>query len=141
MPPVILDTDILSEFFKGHNAAVAARAKAYATAYAVFSFTSVTVYDILYGLQVKGADTQRLKVLNWMQQNEEITPLSADYRVAANIKATARAQGSIVELPDCLIAATALRLNRPLVTGNTKDFEAIQRTGVSLVLENWRVTL
>jgi hypothetical protein len=26
----------------------------------------------------------------------------------------------------------------PLVTGNIEDFQAIQRTGVSLILENWR---
>jgi len=77
-------------------------------------------------------------VLAWLNQNEEITPLAADYRRAATIKATAAKQGSIVELPDCLIAAVAARLDRPLVTGNTDDFEAIRRTGINLSLDNWR---
>lgn len=54
------------------------------------------------------------------------------------MRATARKQGSILELPDCLIAATAVRLGRPLVTGNTEDFRAIQKVGVNLMLENWR---
>jgi predicted nucleic acid-binding protein len=47
-------------------------------------------------------------------------------KAAATTKATARKQGSILELPDCLIAAVAVRLDLPLVTG---DFGAIQRTG------------
>ena len=47
----ILDTDILSEFLKGHNSVVASRASQYVRDHAVFSFTSVTVYDIVYGLE------------------------------------------------------------------------------------------
>ncbi len=135
---VILDTDILSEYFKGYNANVAARAAAYVTERGVFAFTSVTVFEIVYGLQVKGASSQLAKVLAWLDQNEEITPVASDYRNAATIKVAAGRQGSVVELPDCLIAAIAVRLERPLVTGNTADFQAIQRTGVKLIIENWR---
>jgi predicted nucleic acid-binding protein len=78
------------------------------------------------------------KALAWLSQNDEITPADADYRAAASIKAMARRNGSVLELPDCLIAAIAVRLNRPLVTGNTEDFQAIQKTGIKLTLENWR---
>jgi predicted nucleic acid-binding protein len=76
--------------------------------------------------------------LLWLNQNEQITPTAADYLQAAIIKAAARKQGSIVELPDCLIAAVAIRLGLPLVTGNTEDFQAIQKNGVALHIENWR---
>ncbi|MGD1103343.1 MAG: type II toxin-antitoxin system VapC family toxin, partial [Terriglobia bacterium] len=61
-----------------------------------------------------------------------------DYLAAATIKAMARKQGSVVEVSDCLIAAVAVRLNRPLVTGNTADFLTIQKTGINLAIENWR---
>jgi len=135
---VILDTDILSEYLKGQNAAVAARAAAYAKEHGVFAFTSVTVFEIVYGLELKQASTQLAKVLAWLDLNEEITPNATDYRSAAAIKAAARKQGCVVELSDCLIAAIAVRLDRPLVTGNTADFQAIQRTGLKLVIENWR---
>lgn len=57
---------------------------------------------------------------------------------AAVVKAAARKQGSTVELADCLIAAVAVRLGLPLVTGNTEDFQAIQKAGSALQLENWR---
>lgn len=47
-------------------------------------------------------------------------------------------QGSALELPDRLIAAVAVRLQKPLVTGNNGDFQTIQKTGIDFVLENWR---
>jgi predicted nucleic acid-binding protein len=50
----LLDTDILSEYLKGHNQIVAGHAAQYAEQYRVFSFTSVTVYEIVYGLELKG---------------------------------------------------------------------------------------
>jgi predicted nucleic acid-binding protein len=119
---VILDTDILSEYLKGYNAAVARRAGAYAKEHGVFAFTSVTVFEIAYGLELRQAATQLAKVLAWLNLNEETTPIAADYRSAASIKAAAQKQGCLVDLPDCLIAAIAVRLDRPLVTGNTADF-------------------
>jgi predicted nucleic acid-binding protein len=93
---------------------------------------------IVYGLELKGATAQLQKALLWLNQNEQITPTASDYLQAAIIKAAARKQGSIVELPDCLIAAVAIRLGLPLVTGNTEDFQAIQKNGVALHIENWR---
>jgi tRNA(fMet)-specific endonuclease VapC len=134
----LLDTDILSEYFKGHNQTVIGHAARYARQHGTFTFTSVTVYEIVYGLELKGAASQLKKALTWLNQNEQITPTSGDYLAAATIKATARKQGSILELPDCLIAAIAVRLGMPLVSGNTEDFQAIQKTGINLTLQNWR---
>ena len=136
----ILDTDILSEYLKGHDRIVASHAARYAQQHRVFTFTSVTVHEIAYGLELKGATGQLQKAMVWLAQNEEITPTAADYRTAATIKAIARKNGSALELPDCLIAAVAVRLDRTLVTGNTEDFQAIQQTGIKLILENWRNT-
>jgi len=132
------DTDILSEFLKGHDRNVTRRAAEYAREHGVFTFTSVTVHEIVYGFAAKDASKQLAKALAWLNQNEQITPSAADYLSAASLKAAARKQGSVVELPDCLIAAVAVRLDLPLVTGNTEDFKAIQKTGVSLRIENWR---
>ena len=138
MPKTLLDTDILSEYLKGHDRNVIRRAADYARQHGVFTFTSITVHEIVFGLELKEATAQLQKALLWLNQNEQITPTAADYLQAATIKATARKQGSIVELPDCLIAAVAVRLGLPLATGNTEDFQAIQRTGVALHIENWR---
>jgi tRNA(fMet)-specific endonuclease VapC len=134
----LLDTDILSEYLKGHNEIVTSHAAQYAQQYGVFTFTSVTVYEIVYGFELKAASGQLKKALAWLNRNEQITPTGEDYLAAATIKAAARRQGSVLELPDCLIAAVAVRLEMPLVTGNTDDFQAIQRTGINLAIENWR---
>ena len=129
---------ILSEYLKGHDRTVTGNARRYASQFGLFTFTSITVYEIVYGLELKGASSQLKKALAWLEQNEQVTPASGDYVVAATIKATARKQSSVLELPDCLIAAVAIRLQMPLVTGNTEDFHAIQRTGAKLIVENWR---
>lgn len=127
MDKCIPDTDILSEYLKGHNSVVIGHAAQYAHEHHVFSFTSVTVYEIVYGLEVKGAAAQLQRVLPWLQQNDETAPAEQDYRAAASIRAQATRQGAPLELADCLIAAVAVRLGRPLVTGNTDDFQAIQK--------------
>src|ERR1700722_3288115 len=92
----ILDTDILSEYFKGHNATVTKRAADYAKEHGIFTLTSVTVYEIVYGLELKSASSQLAKVMAWLKQNEEGTPIAADYLAAANMKANARKQGAVV---------------------------------------------
>lgn len=138
MVKALLDTDILSEYLKGHNPSVADHAARYAQEHGIFTFTSVKVYEIVYGLELKGASNQLKKALSWLNQNEQITPINDDYLTAATIKATARRQGAILELPDCLIAAVAARLEFTLVTGNMEDFQAIQKIGLKFIIDNWR---
>ncbi len=94
MATAILDTDILSEYLKGHDAIVVARAARYAEEHGRFTFTSVTVHEIVYGLEVKGAEAQLKKMLAWLDRNEQITPVDADYLLAATIKAKARRNGA-----------------------------------------------
>ncbi len=53
MPKTLLDTDILSEYLKGYDRNVIRRAADYARQHGVFTFTSVTVHEIVYGLNSK----------------------------------------------------------------------------------------
>ena len=94
----LLDTDILSEYLKGHDQTVAKHAALYAQEHGIFTFTSVTVYEIIYGLELKGASHQRHKAWEWLQQNEEVAPTKTDYLTAATIRAPARKQGFVLEL-------------------------------------------
>jgi hypothetical protein len=57
------NTDILSEYLKGHDRKVTRRAADYAREQGVFTFTSVTVHEIVFGLQLKNATSQLQKAL------------------------------------------------------------------------------
>ena len=50
MDKALLDTDILSEYLKGHDRTVANHAARYAQQHGMFTFTSVTVYEIVFGM-------------------------------------------------------------------------------------------
>ena len=63
MGKVLLDTDILSDYLKGHHQAVVNHAARYAQQYGVFTFTSVTVYEIVYGLELKAAAAQLVRAI------------------------------------------------------------------------------
>ncbi|MBV9266928.1 MAG: hypothetical protein JO061_12235 [Acidobacteriaceae bacterium] len=65
---------------------VARHAADYAREHGVFTFTSVTVHEIVFGLEVKKAAAQLQKVMAWLNQNEQITPTATDYLDAANLR-------------------------------------------------------
>lgn len=138
MPPVLLDTDVLSELLKGVNTNVVQRGQAYWEEFGTFTFSSVTVYEIVRGLKEKDARNQLQHALAWFAKNDEIVPLAADYLAAGHVIAQAKRMGRIVHLPDALIACSSARLKLTLVTGNTSDFEAIQQAGLAIQIENWR---
>lgn len=57
MPKAILDTDILSDILKGHDRNVAGCALRYLSQYGIFTFTSVTVHEIVFGLEFRTAQS------------------------------------------------------------------------------------
>jgi tRNA(fMet)-specific endonuclease VapC len=56
-PPSLLDTDILSELFKGHNL-VKSRAAEYMREHSRLTISHITKYEILKGLKAKKAQKQ-----------------------------------------------------------------------------------
>lgn len=94
----------------------------YLEEHGLFTFTSVTLHEIVYGLELKSATSQLNRANGWLNENEEITRTSADYLTAARMKAAARRNGYAIELPDCLIASVAARVDRPLVNGEHRRF-------------------
>jgi predicted nucleic acid-binding protein len=138
MKRVIVDTDILSEYLKEHDHNVVKHGDVYAESHTRFTFTSVTAYEMAFGLEAKAASQQLRQLIEWLANNEQILPTEEDYLTAARVKGKAKIQGFTLELPDCLIGAVAARLQLPLVTGNTADFQAMQDVGLKLNLENWR---
>jgi len=131
-PPVLLDTDTLSVIMRQHPLAVA-RATTYLAVHKKFTFSMMTRYEILRGLNAKNA-TSQLATFERLCANSQILPLTDEIIVkAATIYAVLHRQGRLIGDADILIAATALVYNLTVVTNNENHFRRIGQLSV----ENW----
>jgi len=95
----------------------------------------ITQYEILKGLQWKGA-TQQLQSFANLCAGSRIEPLTgAIVEQAAIIWSQLQRTGERIGDADVLVAATALHHGVPLVTGNTEHFKRV----AGLTLINWRI--
>lgn len=77
-------------------------AAAYAAVVGHFTFTAVTVHEILYGLHHKDARRQLLVAEQAFVDNEVVLPALDDYRTAGLIRGVARRQGIQLAIDDWL---------------------------------------
>lgn len=134
----LLDSDILSEITKGLNQTVSRHAELYLSQHTVLTFTSVSVYENLWGYRAKPAPKQAQRFLQLVAVHDEIVPDKEDYRIAADIRAALKIAGKEIGRADPVIAACAYCRNLVLVTGNTKHYQFVVDVGFPLTIENWR---
>jgi tRNA(fMet)-specific endonuclease VapC len=137
---LILDSDTVSEILKGRNSEVVRRTTAYQLMFPKLSITSATILEVLYGYERVQARAQMNRAEALFAENEEIIPVSQDYRLAATIAGALDRQGTTIGLFDPLIAACAIRRGYGVATSNTAHFEFIRKLGYAFHLENWRDT-
>jgi len=134
MDAALLDTDILTEFFKGRNVAVREHADAYLQAHGQFAISAFTHYEIVRGLRFKNASTQ-LQAFGVLCQGVLILPVTSEVlNRAADLWVAGRKEGYPHRDADLIIAATALQHKRTLITGNTSHFHWVPK----LPINNWR---
>lgn len=134
MLPAMLDTDILSEVMSSRNPVVQERALTYLAEHQRLSFSLITRYEILRGLEAKHA-TRQILAFDELCYASTVLPLTDPIVVqAAGIYADLRQQGQLVSDADILIAATAITYGLALVTGNVTHFARIG----GLRIENWK---
>ena len=134
MKPALIDTDILSRFFR-RDTKVEIHFREYILQYGTIEFSIVSYYEILSGLLHRDAHRQLAGFVEFSNENR-ILPLNreaADH--AARLYAETRKAGTPVDDIDILIAGIALAHDRIVVTHNTAHFT--QLPGVSL--EDWAV--
>lgn len=132
MKASLVDTNILSLFFRGHPQVVA-EFEAYLKEYDTINFSIITYYEIVSGLKHRDAHNQLTLFLEFAAQNT-ILPLTQDVAdVAAEVYADLRKSGQSIDDIDLLIAGTAIADGLILVTDNRKHFDRI----VQLAVENW----
>ncbi len=134
MKPALIDTDILSMFFKG-NKNVKQNFKAYLNEYNAINFSLITYYEILSGLKHRDANKQMDSFMEFASQNNIIPLTTKSTKISAKIYADLRKKGKPVDDIDLLIAGVALENDFIMVTNNTSHFGRIK----SLQVENWSI--
>jgi tRNA(fMet)-specific endonuclease VapC len=133
MNRALIDTDILSYFFKG-DASVNKHFEAYLEHYDIIEFSIITWYEITSGLLAKNALTQ-LAVFEKFAAENLILPVSEkSARISSEIYAKLKQAGKLVDDTDLLIAGIALEHNMIFVTNNESHFQRIP----GLVIQNWK---
>jgi len=140
VPRAILDTDILSEILKGVDQQVMINGKEYMATHDFLTFTSVTIYEIITGLERVNAYAKLIRTKELFKLNDEIVPSSEDYILAGQILGTLQRNGRGVGFSDPLIASCAIRRGYSVITGNLRHFQYIRTAGFDLDLLNWRST-
>jgi tRNA(fMet)-specific endonuclease VapC len=129
---VLLDTDVLSAIMRKNPKAII-HARSYLEIHKQFTYSIITRYEILRGLQAKGAEKQLISFDN-LCANSRILPLSDNVIVkAATIYADLHKRGRLINDADILIAATAIYHDLIMVSNNKAHFSRI----MDLKVENW----
>ncbi|MBI4596489.1 MAG: type II toxin-antitoxin system VapC family toxin [Candidatus Tectomicrobia bacterium] len=132
MKPVLVDTDILSMFFR-NNPNVVAHFKAYLSQDEKINFSILTYYEILSGLKHKNASKQ-LDLFWEFVESHTLLPLTEESAtISSDLYATLRRSGTTIDDIDILIAGIALSNNLILVTNNSDHFNKIP----GLEIANW----
>ena len=138
MRKTLLDTDTYSEVIKGKNALVTANAVAYLSFFKQYTLSAMTVIEVITGYQRRG---QQTAIQTFLQDIAfaEVFEIDRETAVlAGQIDGDLRRTGQLVGLEDAIIAATAIRHNSILTTGNTKHHQRIVNLGYALQRDNWK---
>ena len=132
MNPALLDTDIVSYYLRGHPQVRQHVAK-YLDEYPSLNVSIFTYYEILSGLRYRDSQKQLATFQQFVALNRMLPLTSQSVDIAADIYATLREQGNLIEDVDLLIAGIALEHEYELVTNNVAHFARIPE----LTVTNW----
>lgn len=123
---ICLDTSILIDFFRKEKKENSLFFRL-TQQYQIFTVSVITEYEIFVG---SNQEQQEF----WENFFSRIVVLpfdSASSQMAVQIFKDLKAKNKLIEIPDILIAATAMQNNLPLATTNLKHFDRIE--GLDLV--------
>ena len=133
MNRALIDTDILSYYFKG-DPIVVENFQKYLDQYGIIEISLITYYEIMSGLSYKSA-LKQLEIFNdFVSENIVIPATEESCRISAEIYSELRIKGDLIDDIDLLIAGIAIENELTLVTNNTNHFGRIP----GLILENWK---
>ena len=116
---VICDTNVIIEYFKGNNKTKNILKK---IGFENISISSITVMELLFG----ALDKKELKLIQNTMDNYNILHLNEDISKNAIDLIGRYSKSHNLDIPDALIAATAIKKEISLFTYNNKDFRYIE---------------
>ena len=137
-PRTVLDTDIFSEFLRGRNAVVAARAGHYQQVHGRFTICAITLMEVCSGWQRRGQQARSVAVLQHIGAWEVLAVDRDIAALAGQIDGDLIRTGQVIGIADALIAATALHHGLVLATGNGAHYQRLRPLGYPIQLDNWR---
>ena len=136
MNRALIDTDILSYYFKGDQDVIR-NFENYLNHFDVIEISLITYYEILRGLLSKNA-LKQLAVFEDFVTVNVVLPLSEkSVKISAELYSTLRNAGTTLDDIDLLIAGVAIENEMTLVTNNESHFGRIP----GLKIENWKTTV
>lgn len=127
----MLDTNVVSHFMRFPGGRVANKLRALHTAEVCISV--VAVAELRYGI-AKVASERLQRQCGFALAAMQIVPFGAPADIAyAALRVALEKAGRPIGPNDMLIAAHALALDVPLITGNDREFSRVP----GLVVENW----
>ncbi len=133
MTESLVDTDILSFYFKG-DSKVVAKFNDYLKEFDVINISIITYYEILGGLKFKNAERQIKEFEEFVSNNTIIHISEQSAKLSGDIYADLRQKGITIGTSDILIAGIAIENELTLVTNNERHYESIK----GLKIENWK---
>jgi len=125
MDRVVVDTDVLIDFFAGVSPAAEAIARLLEEDR--LTITTLTVFELACGAQKE----EQLRDLELLIQAAQVLPLDEAAALHAGaIYRELRAKGQVLDIPDLLIAGCCLAAGLPLFTRNTGHFRRVKNLKV-----------
>ena len=126
--PLIVDTDVVSFLAKDHPLSDQYRELLGGRSLAV---SVVTIGEIEYGMEYRGWGAARKQAMRQvLAQFTEIPAEGETARIWARIRVQCERKGRPIGFADSWIAATAVKMNIPLVSHNARDYESIDELTV-----------
>ena len=133
MNEALLDTDILSYYFRG-DLKVAEKTNEYLSTFNQINISIITYYEIIRGLKFKKAQKQLNEFEEFIINNNIIHISEKSARISGDIYAGLRSKGIIIGTSDILIAGVAIDNDLTLITNNIKHYALIPK----LKMGNWK---
>jgi len=131
----LIDTDILSYYFKG-DPEVVKKFNTYLDHFDLIEISLVTYYEITSGLLAKNALKQLAVFEDFAAENIVIPLTEKSVKISAELYSSLRQSGNTLDDIDLLIAGVAIENEMTLVTNNKRHFGRIP----GLKIDNWKRT-